>query len=138
MIRYRLFDHTADLGVEVFGATISELFANGAFALFDLLVDLEKVRQAVVRNVKVTGGDLSDLWVNYLRECLYLWNGEGLLLVNYAIVSIDQKQVATTMRGEPFDPVRHRIRHEIKAVTYHQASVLETPQGWTGKVIFDV
>jgi SHS2 domain-containing protein len=138
MIRYRLFDHTADLGVEVFGATINELFVNGAFALFDLLTDLDRVRQAVEHNVTATGEDLSGLWVNYLRECLYLWNGEGLLLVNYAIVSIDQKQVATTMRGEPFDPARHQIKQEIKAATYHQASVLRTPQGWTGKVIFDV
>lgn len=138
MKRYRLFEHTADLGVQVFGATINELFVNGAFALFDLLADLDKVRQVVVRNVTVTGGDLSDLWVNYLRECLYLWNGEGLLLVNYTIVSIDQKQATATMGGEAFDPVRHRIRQEIKAVTYHQASVLETLQGWTGKVIFDV
>lgn len=138
MQRYRLFDHTADMGVEIFGATLNELFVNGAYALFDLLTDLDKVRQTVERNVTATGGDLSDLWVNYLRECLDLWNGEGLLLVNCAIVSIDQEQVMTTMGGEPFDYARHHIKQEIKSVTYHQASVLRTSKGWTGRVILDV
>ena len=41
---YRIFDHTADLGVEVTGATLEELYAGAAFALFDLLTDLSSVR----------------------------------------------------------------------------------------------
>jgi len=38
-MHYRLFDHTADLGVEVFGKTRKDLFVNAAAALFDLLLD---------------------------------------------------------------------------------------------------
>ena len=46
---YRIFDHTADLGVEVTGATLEELYAGAAFALFDLLTDLSSVRAGVAR-----------------------------------------------------------------------------------------
>jgi SHS2 domain-containing protein len=138
MIRYRLFDHTADIGVEVFGATINELFVNGAFALFDLLTNLDKLRRTVEYNVTATGEDLNDLWVNYLRECLYLWSSEGFLAVGCTVTSIDKQRVAAKMQGEVFDSARHIIKQEIKAVTYHHASVITTPQGWAGRVIFDV
>ncbi|MGZ3608142.1 MAG: archease [Syntrophales bacterium] len=42
------------------------------------------------------------------------------------------------MAGEPFDPAKHTINTEIKAVTYHQAAVKEAQGMWTGRVIFDV
>jgi len=44
MNRYRVFDHTADLGIEVYGATVNELFTSAAFAVFDMLTDLDGVR----------------------------------------------------------------------------------------------
>ena len=138
MHRYKMFDHTADLGIQVFGKTLEELFVNGAYALFDLIADLKAVRQEEVRNIAADGLDLNDLWVNYLRECLYLFHGEALLVSDCHIAAITHKHVTATLRGEFFDPARHEIRQELKAVTYHQATIQETPQGWRGKVIFDV
>ena len=76
MNRYRVFDHTADLGVEVYGETVKELFVNAAFAVFDMLTDLDRVRAIEERNITVEGEGWEDLLVNYLREVLYLFNGE--------------------------------------------------------------
>jgi SHS2 domain-containing protein len=136
--RYRLFDHTADLGVEIYGKTVQELFANAAFAVFDIVTDLRIVRSTEERQVAVTGEGWEDLLVNYLREILYLFNGEGLLLKEYSISKLDPYHLEGIVSGEHFDPERHRINTEIKAVTYHQASVKETPEMWVGRVIFDV
>ena len=138
MHRYQIFDHTADIGINVFGKTLKELFVNGAYALFDLMIDLKGVRQEEVRSIAAEGLDVSELWVNYLRECLYLFHGEALLLSDCHIDAITHKHVTATLRGEFYDPARHEIRQDIKAVTYHQATIQETPQGWSGKVIFDV
>jgi SHS2 domain-containing protein len=138
MPRYSVFNHTADLGIQVFGKTASEVFQNGAYAIFDLITDTELVRLSLDRRVLATGKGWDELWVNYLRECLYLFNGEGLLLRDYAVVAINEEQVTVRMQGEAIDPLRHRIKMEIKAVTYHEATLCETPQGWMGKVIFDV
>ena len=138
MNRYTLFDHTADLGVEVFGATREALFVNGAFALFDLLTDLAQVEPLLERTVEATGVDGDDLWVNYLRECLYCFTGEGLLLSDYSLVSLEAGAVQVRMRGEKFDPAKHRLRQEIKAVTYHQAEVKKNASGWVGRVILDI
>ncbi len=138
MTGYRIFDHTADLGVEVSGDTLEELYAGAAFALFDLLTDLSAVRAGMVREIVVTGEDPADLLVNFLREGLYAWNGEGFLMKACLIREVKPRRLAALLRGESFDPSRHRIKQEIKAVTYHQASVRETAEGWKAKVVFDV
>ena len=39
---------------------------------------------------------------------------------------------------EPYDPERHPLRTELKAVTYHQLEVARDGDEWTGRVIFDV
>ena len=50
---YRIFDHTADLGIEVTAATLEELYAEAARALFALLTDLRSVR---AREAALGGG----------------------------------------------------------------------------------
>ncbi len=135
---YRVFDHTADLGVEVSAATVEELYAAAAFALFDLLTDLSTVRAGIAREIVVTGEDPADLLVNFLREVLYLWNGGGFLIKTCLIREATPQRLKALLRGECFDPSRHRIKQEIKAVTYHQATVCETEEGLVAKVVFDV
>jgi SHS2 domain-containing protein len=136
---YRIFDHTADLGVEVTGATLEELYAGAAFALFDLLTDLQTVRAGRSREIDVIGENPADLLVNFLRETLYAWNGEEFLMKSCLVREATPKRIKAVLRGEGFDPARHRILQEIKAVTYHQCSVMERPEGgWVARVVFDV
>lgn len=135
---YRIFDHTADLGVEVTGATLEELYAGAALALFDLLTDLSSVRAGVTREIFVSGEEPADLLVNFLREILYAWNGDGFLMKSCLIREVKPQRLKALIRGETFDPSRHRIKQEVKAVTYHQASVEKKGDGWVARVIFDV
>jgi SHS2 domain-containing protein len=138
MTTYRLFDHTADLGIEVLGGTIEELYAGAALALFDLLTDTEAVRVTQVRTIAIEGDDPADLLVNFLRELLSVWTGEGFLGRECTIREVTPRRLTALLGGEPFDPARHRIKKEIKAVTYHQPSVRRTAETWVGRVVFDV
>jgi SHS2 domain-containing protein len=136
---YRIFDHTADLGVEVTAATQEELYAEAAVSLFDLMADTNTVRAEASREVVVEGGDAADLLVNFLRELLNSYNGEGFLMKTCLVQEADSRRLKALLRGERFDPARHSIKKEIKAVTYHQASVEQTADGtWTARVVFDV
>jgi SHS2 domain-containing protein len=138
MDRYTVFEHTADLGLEIYGKTVKELFANAAFAVFDSITDLNRVKATEERTIIIEGEGWEDLLVNYLREVLYMFNGEGLLLKEYSIIEIDPQHLEGRVSGEFFNPSKHRINKEIKAVTYHQVTVRETPEMWTGRVILDV
>lgn len=138
MERYRVFNHTADLGLEVYGKNEKELFSNAAFAVFDLIVDLQDVDIKETRRLVVKGADREDLLVNYLREILYMLNGKGMLLKDFSILEIDSRHLVGEVRGEPFNPDKHSIKAEIKAVTYHQVKVEKNKDGWKARVIFDV
>ena len=138
MDRYRRFDHTADLGLEIYGKTVKELFANAAFAVFDSITNLKHVSATVERTIVIEGEGWEDLLVNFLREVLYLFNGEGLLLKEYSIMTIEPHHLEGLVAGEIFDSSKHRIHREIKAVTYHQVTVREAPDMWVGRVILDV
>jgi len=143
MIPYRQFNHTADLGIEVFGRNAGEVFTNAALAVFDLITDLSLVENRETREIKAEGVDMDDLLVNFLREVLYLFNG-GRWLAREFVLHDFGLEVKRTNRllveayGEPYDPGRHPIKTELKAVTYHQLGIRKIPEGFTTKVVFDV
>jgi len=138
MHHYKIFDHTADLGVEISGETQADFFNHAALALFDLLVDARGISATEFSEITIEGADITDLFVNFLREILYLFNGEGFVLTSCRIGRIDNRQLTAEIRGGRYDARNHRVKTEIKAVTYHQAAVWKTAEGWQGRVVFDV
>jgi len=137
-LTYRLIDHTADFGIHVFGADAGELFKNAGNALFDVLTDLDSVKESHNLLITCQGQDWPDLMVNWLRELLYLWNGKQLLVKKVVIENISEIRLQATLFYDPYDPGRHVIKEEIKAVTYHQIDVKKKSTGWESKIIFDV
>jgi len=138
MVKYKLIDHTADLGIHVFGSDEKELFSNAALAMFDVITDIEKLGGSRKHNVNVTGDDRPDLMVNWLRELLYLWAGKEMLVRRVDIIAISENELNALAYYDPYDPERHVIKNEIKAVTYHQIMVDSGPSGWEAEIIFDV
>jgi SHS2 domain-containing protein len=137
-MKYRLIDHTADFGIHVFGTDLKNLFSTAAFAMFDLIVDIKSLKGSDESSLNVKGVDLPDLMVNWLRELLYLWNGKEKLVESIDIISITENELAAKIKFDSFDPTRHSIKNEIKAVTYHQIQVNQVADGWESKIIFDV
>ncbi|RPJ16120.1 MAG: archease [Desulfobacteraceae bacterium] len=138
IMRYEIIDHTADFGIEVWGADLKELFENAAYAMFDTLTDTEELNALSEISVNVTGEDWPDLMVNWLRELLYLWAGKGLLVKMTCISSISEYALSAVVKYEFFAPERHLIKSELKAVTYHQIRVEPEETNWKARIIFDV
>jgi SHS2 domain-containing protein len=135
MERYVLMDHTADMMVKAFGSTLEECFANAAFALFDQTVDLSGIGTSEETDIRVTGMDDEDRLYSFLSELLYIEDADNLILKEFR-VSFDGEDVVCHAKGETLDRSRHRIRSEIKAVTYHMMEVdRDTP---SVTVLFDV
>ena len=135
---YRITDHTADLGVVLTARDGPALYALAAQALFEQLAAPETLAARERRAITVEGGDPTDLMVNWLRELLYLWHGHQLLVARVEIEALNATRLQATLDCDRFDPRRHEIRTEIKAVTYHRARVEKGPEGWRGEVVFDV
>ena len=136
--KYQYIDHTADLGIKVFGDTLAELFENAAFGLFDNITNLEKVSPNSEFSIEVQATDREALLVNWLSELNYLFLTRKELFNCFQVNQINDEHLTATVRGEKLNLDRHEIYTEVKAVTYHKLYVKETDQGWEAQVIFDL
>ena len=137
-MNYRLIDHTADLGIQVFGSNPENLFENAGYAMFDIITDTNRLTALSETILNITGEDRPDLMVNWLRELLYLWTGKGQLVKIINIISLSEFALSANIKFDHFDPGRHLIKSELKAVTYHQIRVEEINSEWEARIIFDV
>jgi len=135
---YELIDHTADFGIRVCGSSAKDLFHNAALALMDQLVEAVAPRERQTRQLKIAGNDWPDLMVNWLREILYLWAGEEMLVRAIQIEALTPSRLSAQLDAEVFSPQHHIIRTEIKAVTYHQIQVVDRGHCWEARIIFDI
>ncbi|MBU1053797.1 MAG: archease [Proteobacteria bacterium] len=137
-MKYKTIDHTADIGIEVFGFKLEDLFENAAFAMYDLLTDTGTLLSLSETSITVTGQDWPDLMVNWLRELLYLFTGKAMLVKSTKIISLSEFTITANIKYEDFVSGCHIIKNEIKAVTYHQIKVEPAGSKWKARIIFDV
>lgn len=138
MGEHRLLEHTADMGIEASGATLEELFAEAASGLLEIIAGTPQVVAREERRVTVTAGDTGELLVHWLNEILYLFESQGFLPLDFEIEEIRMNRLRARVRGETFDPQRHPLEREVKAVTYHQLLVEKTDGLWWARVYVDL
>ncbi len=141
MKRFEILDHTADMGIRVYGKDFKNLFQNAAEALFKCIGDTRHVRADQWVDLEITGMDKEDLMVSWLRELLYLFDVKELFLSRFQILEIIENKLKARVGGETMDVERHHIVREVKAVTYHGIRVENVPfpqEHWEAEIIFDV
>jgi SHS2 domain-containing protein len=134
-MRYRLLEHTADAMVEVHGKTMGERFANAAYALFDQITDVTKVRPTGEIKLVLSAESREQLVVDFLQELLFIHDTENIVLCQFE-VETDGKVLKAVVKGEEFDEDRHPKRSVVKAVTYHKLE-FDDEKG-TLTILFDV
>ncbi len=135
---YAIFAVTADQGIEAWAPDLRELFRQATLGLWSRIVDPTGVRPARALAVAAEAADRESLLVAWLNELLYLGDAEHLAGADCAITAWTDSRVAGTVWGEEMDPARHARRGHVKAVTYHQLAIRETPHGWQARVVVDV
>ena len=135
---FEMIDHTADVGIIVYGVDIKQLFSNAALALFSLITEPGSVGEQLRRNVEVVSEDNDSLLVEWLNELIYLYDAEHILFNRFDIENLSNNQIKATCYGEPFDPLKHRIKTGVKAATYHMLRIIKDNHGYEVQIIFDV
>lgn len=135
---YEVLDHTADMGLIVYGEDLKSLFENAGEAFFHLITDLKKVRHRIERRIHIDGESLERLMVDWLSELLYLHDVENLLFKAFKIESVGEDGLEGIVKGERFQEGVHVIKTEVKAVTYHQIKVQQRNGRWRAQIIFDL
>ena len=138
MKRFEILDHTADIGLVIYGENLKALFENAGEAFFHLITDLRKVRRRTERRINIGGESLERLMVDWLGELLYLHDVENLLFKGFKVESVGEDGLQAVAKGEPFQEGVHVIKTEVKAVTYHRIEVREEKGRWRAQIILDL
>lgn len=134
---FALRDHTADVGVEATGPDLGAVFAacadGTAHAMCETVPETGSRFGLTVRAERVEA-----LLFDYLDRLIYERDVRAVLPVDSeaAVRETDGEWlVEASARGVPLADV---VAREIKAVTYSQMVVEETPDGWRAYVVLDV
>ncbi len=135
---YEPIEHTADIGIRVFGKDLKELFENAAKGMSDIMAGLDSIEKRDTVNIDISSDSKEELIVDFLNEFLYFFDTQGFLLASVDINQIDQRHLKARAFGEFFDENKHEVSEAIKAVTYHMLKVGKTGDEWEAQIIFDV
>jgi SHS2 domain-containing protein len=134
--RYRLIEHTADIGLVAYGQNLAVAFANAAYGLFSIIAELRAVRELESRTVELREKDREGLLFEWLNYLIYLFDVEAILFKRFDIDDFDSHRLKAVCYGEKYDPSRHHLKLGVKSATYYLLKVdAEKNQV---KVIFDV
>ncbi|MDJ0829768.1 MAG: archease [Desulfobacterales bacterium] len=137
-MKYRILDHTADFGIQVFGQSAQEVFIQAAYAMMEQIVNRKALEVKFENQLVIEGFDWPDLMVNWLRELLFLWSGNELLMKRALINTLSPNRLSAVLKLDVYSAKRHVIKNEIKAITYHELQVKQTVAGWQAQFICDV
>jgi len=127
-----LLAHTADLRAELAAADERALYAEAVALVREILVGASPVEEREELRVAPEGDDEAERFFRFVRELVYLADAESFLP---ASVRIDG---GVLLRGERFDPARHVVERQIKAVTRHHFAYRRGAAGLRAELVFDL
>jgi len=142
---YRPVEHTADLGLKVWGRNPRELLEEAASGLVAQMFNPALVLEKEKREISLEAESVEELLFQWLKEIIFLAEQEGILFCrfqiekdNFSIRNAKTAKIQASLFGEKVDPARHDICIEIKAVTRHGLYVRKNGPWWEANILFDV
>ena len=135
---HEFFEHTADVGMRAWGATLAGLFVHAAQGLVALVAEDSAIQPTESRPVALSASSVEELLQTWLTELLVWFDAERFLPGAYDLEAISATSLRGHVQGERFDPARHTHGTEVKGVTRHQFRVEQRNGRWEATVIFDV
>lgn len=135
-----LFEHTADVGIRAVADSRAEVYEALAECLADQVCPRSSVEVREARALDVAAEDDEALAVDFLGGLLRLAQVDRFLAhaVRVEMRAEAPPALRARVEGEPYDPHRHELGPEIKAVTYHLLRVAREGDRWTAQVVLDL
>jgi SHS2 domain-containing protein len=137
---YEFLPHTADLRFRAYGKSLDECFQNAAKALSSSIADPQTLAGDFSEEINLEADDLGRLLHDFLSEIIFRFETETLLIKETEVAIKDKMgySLRAQLSGELYNPDKHRVKAEIKAVTYHELKVAKVGDVWTAEVLCDI
>jgi SHS2 domain-containing protein len=143
-VAFEYLDHTADTAVRLRARDGPDLFREATRALLSILLDeAASAPAAAVESidVRLEAEDAEALLIDYLNELIFLFDSRRFLAAELEVGVLRLEKPAlleAVVKGETYDPARHKAKTEIKAATFHGLEIRRTGGGLEADVVFDL
>ena len=131
-------EHTADIGIVVYGRGIKELYENAAYGMFSLITNLEHIKEEEEIKIDTEGVDKESLLVNWLNDLLYEFAAVRVIFKKFKINEMTETNLTATCKGEKIKPEIHKFNLEIKSATYNMLTIEKKNDIYKATIVFDV
>jgi SHS2 domain-containing protein len=132
------FDHTGDLGLEVWAPTPRELYAHAAIALMAQIADVSGDPPVERVEVSLEGDEPADLLVQWLNSVLLESDLRHVVWTSVLIQKLTPRRIEATLQGPRLDPKRHSLLREVKAVSFHDMQLTLDPGDCRCRLVLDL
>ncbi len=88
-IKFKIIEHEADIGLEICGISLPEIFIHAGVALFSLITNQDRLEARCTKKITIDNGE--DSLVVFLNELLYLWDTEKFLPCSFSVLEEREK-----------------------------------------------
>jgi len=136
---YEFLDHTADLKIRATGKTLEEALVEAAKAVTEAIAGDSKIEAKIEKEFEVKIHLEHVLVHDFLQEIIYMFSTEKLLFSEFNVTLKEALgyKLTARLKGEKYDPKKHKLVKEVKAATYHELKVEKGDKGWAIEVICD-
>lgn len=135
---HRTFDHTGDLGLEVWAATPERLFAHAAEALMAQIAVPAPGRPRIRVAFRLEGDDPADLLVHWLNTALLHAELERAVWIGATVSDLTGRSLSGVLEGPRLDPARDLRLREVKAVSHHHLDLRLEPPDCRCRLVLDI
>ena len=127
-------EHTADWALRVRGKDLADLLRNAAQGMLQLSGAVPQAGPRSRRELQLDSLDRESLLVDFLQELLF-----GIEMRQVAYPEIEIHDITdTALRATLTEAPLQGVAKPIKAVTYNDLHIEESPLGLVTTVVFDV
>jgi len=135
---FRTFDHTGDLGLEVWAETPRRLYALAAEALLAQVAEAGPGAPEVGIALDLEGEDPADLLVHWLNTALLESELKRAVWTRAEVASLSPHALSASLSGPRRDPQRQVFLREVKAVSHHFLALDLEAKHCRCRVILDI
>ncbi|MCE8422672.1 MAG: archease [Candidatus Methanoperedens sp.] len=139
---YRYLENisTGDAAFMAESNNLEELFEDAAIATFEVMVDTRSIDIGLTLEIELKNESIDGLMMDWLSELIYLKDTEEILIGKFDVTirKNDNYLLKAKVSGENMDQKKHKLRSDVKAVTFHYFEVKKTGENWTARVVLDI
>ena len=128
-------EHTADVGIHAWDATLEGCFEQATIGVLDIMGAFEPGHGERI-DIDQTARDLGGVLVDWLSEVLYVADARDAIVRGVQVDSVSSDRARGAIQISPRTNVSEGTA--VKAITYHQLRVERSNEGWDCSFFVDV